>query len=72
MTLQERITKLQEELQVCNANCAQWNEARLKTEGALIVLQRMLTEESEEAAKQKALDEAPPIEPKEEYPEHAS
>lgn len=71
MTLQERITKLQEELQTCNTNVAQWNEARLKTEGALIVLQRMLEEEAE-IAKQRILAEAPPTEVKEEVVEHAS
>jgi hypothetical protein len=45
MTLQERITQLEGELQQCQAQLQQWTEARLRTEGALFVLRKVKEEE---------------------------
>ena len=48
MTIQERITHLESELQTIHQQLAQWNEARLRTEGAIHYLRNMDAEEKEE------------------------
>ena len=45
MTITERITQLEAELQQCNVQLQQWSEARLRTEGALFILRKMKEEE---------------------------
>jgi len=45
MTIQERITQLEAELQQAQLQIQQWNEIRLRTEGALFIVRKIKEEE---------------------------
>lgn len=48
MTISERIVGLQSELGLINREMQKWNDARLRTEGAITYLQKMEAEASVE------------------------
>lgn len=50
MTISERIVGLQSELGLINREMQKWNDARLRTEGAITYLQKMEAEASVEEA----------------------